>query len=113
MGHFCLRTDIFCPFSVFFLLFGEKLATAIPTLHEHGCSYGEAGGFLRRVNENDGTWFGHYAYWMGIAAAFMTAFYSWRLIIMTFHGKSRADKKVLSSRRQATHPCRGACSPRT
>jgi NADH-quinone oxidoreductase subunit L len=42
----------------------------------------------------DQTWFGHFAYWMGIAAALMTAFYSWRLIIMTFHGKSRASKKV-------------------
>lgn len=44
----------------------------------------------------DYTWFGHYAYWMGIAAAFMTAFYSWRLIIMTFHGKPRASEKVMS-----------------
>ena len=43
----------------------------------------------------DGTWFGHYAYWMGIAAAFMTAFYSWRLIIMTFHGEPRASEKVM------------------
>ena len=44
----------------------------------------------------DQTWFGHYAYWMGIAAALMTAFYSWRLIIMTFHGKPRASEKVMS-----------------
>lgn len=43
----------------------------------------------------DHTWFGNYAYWMGIAAAFMTAFYSWRLIIMTFHGQPRASKKVM------------------
>lgn len=38
---------------------------------------------------------GHFAYWMGIAAAFMTAFYSWRLLFMTFHGKPRADKKTM------------------
>lgn len=44
----------------------------------------------------DQTWFGHYAYWMGIAAAIMTAFYSWRLIIMTFHGKPRASEEVMS-----------------
>ena len=44
----------------------------------------------------DHSWFGNYAYWMGIAAAFMTAFYSWRLIIMTFHGKPRASEKVMS-----------------
>lgn len=41
------------------------------------------------------TWFGHFAYWMGIAAALMTAFYSWRLIFMTFHGKPRASKEVM------------------
>lgn len=38
---------------------------------------------------------GQFAYWMGIAAAFMTAFYSWRLIFMTFHGKPRASEKVM------------------
>ena len=43
----------------------------------------------------DHTWFGHYAYWMGIAAALMTAFYSWRLIFMTFHGEPSASKKVM------------------
>lgn len=39
---------------------------------------------------------GRFAFWMGIVAAFMTAFYSWRLLFMTFHGKSRASKEVLS-----------------
>lgn len=43
----------------------------------------------------DHTWFGETAYWMGIAAALMTAFYSWRLIIMTFHGTPRADKHTM------------------
>jgi NADH-quinone oxidoreductase subunit L len=28
---------------------------------------------------------------MGISAAFLTAFYSWRLLFLTFHGKNRAD----------------------
>ena len=31
----------------------------------------------------------------GLIAAFLTAFYSWRLLILTFHGKSRADHHVL------------------
>lgn len=35
---------------------------------------------------------GNYAFWLGIAAAFMTAFYSWRLLILTFHGSYRGDK---------------------
>jgi NADH-quinone oxidoreductase subunit L len=38
-----------------------------------------------------GTWVGHYAFWLGIFGAFLTAFYSWRLILLTFNGKTRAD----------------------
>jgi len=38
---------------------------------------------------------GYYAFFMGLFAAFITAFYSWRLLIMTFHGESRADHEVL------------------
>ncbi|MBL8659987.1 MAG: NADH-quinone oxidoreductase subunit L [Rhodospirillales bacterium] len=39
---------------------------------------------------------GQYAFWLGVAAAFLTAFYSWRLLLMTFHGKPRADEPVLA-----------------
>jgi len=38
--------------------------------------------------------FGKLAYALGIAAAFLTAFYSWRLLFLTFHGKTRASKDV-------------------
>ncbi len=31
----------------------------------------------------------HYGYWCGVLAAFLTAFYSWRLLLLTFHGRSR------------------------
>jgi len=34
----------------------------------------------------------NYAFWLLTVAAFMTAFYSWRLIFMTFHGRTRADR---------------------
>lgn len=37
----------------------------------------------------------HYAFWMGIVAATLTAFYSWRLLFMTFHGKPRASEEVM------------------
>jgi len=43
----------------------------------------------------DHTWFGNFAFWMGIAAALMTAFYSARLLFLTFHGKPRASKEVM------------------
>ncbi len=39
---------------------------------------------------------GAFAFWLGIAAAFMTAFYSWRLLFMVFHGKPRATPEVMS-----------------
>ncbi|SFR42229.1 NADH dehydrogenase subunit L [Yoonia tamlensis] len=35
---------------------------------------------------------GGYAFWMLVIAAFMTSFYSWRLMFMTFYGKPRGDK---------------------
>ncbi|MGH6989146.1 MAG: NADH-quinone oxidoreductase subunit L [Stellaceae bacterium] len=38
---------------------------------------------------------GIYAYAMGVAAAFLTALYSWRLIFMTFHGEPRADHETM------------------
>lgn len=39
--------------------FINGLVAALPTLAEHGCSYGEPGGFLRRLREDEGTWMGH------------------------------------------------------
>jgi len=38
---------------------------------------------------------GNYAFWLLVVAAFMTSFYSWRLMFMTFHGRSRATPDVL------------------
>ncbi|MGH8033866.1 MAG: cyanophycin synthetase, partial [Lysobacterales bacterium] len=35
------------------------LVTALPGLATHTCSYSEAGGFLRRLREDEGTWMGH------------------------------------------------------
>ena len=37
---------------------------------------------------------GNYAFTAGLIAAVFTAFYSWRLLFMTFHGESRASKEV-------------------
>jgi cyanophycin synthetase len=44
--------------------FNERLLTLIPTLDQHGCSYGQPGGFVRRLYEENGegtrgTWLGH------------------------------------------------------
>jgi NADH-quinone oxidoreductase subunit L len=38
---------------------------------------------------------GTYAFVCGLLAAFLTAFYSWRLLILTFHGAPRASEEVM------------------
>jgi len=39
--------------------FIDSLIEALPGLQNHGCSYGEPGGFIRRMREDEGTWMGH------------------------------------------------------
>ena len=39
---------------------------------------------------------GHYGFWMTLIAAFLTAFYSWRLLLMTFHGRPRASAETMA-----------------
>ena len=39
--------------------FINGLMEALPGLAEHGCSYREPGGFVRRLREDQGTWLGH------------------------------------------------------
>ena len=38
---------------------------------------------------------GYYGFICGLLAAFLTAFYSWRLIILTFHGAPRGDRHMM------------------
>jgi cyanophycin synthetase len=39
--------------------FIDGLVAALPGLADHGCSYREPGGFIRRMREGEGTWLGH------------------------------------------------------
>ncbi len=39
--------------------FVDALIECLPGLQEHGCSYREPGGFVRRLREDEGTWLGH------------------------------------------------------
>ena len=39
--------------------FIEPLLHYLPGLDQHGCSYREPGGFVRRLREDEGTWLGH------------------------------------------------------
>jgi cyanophycin synthetase len=39
--------------------FMKPMLELLPGLHEHGCSYKEPGGFVRRLTDDEGTWLGH------------------------------------------------------
>ncbi|HEY2292729.1 MAG TPA: cyanophycin synthetase [Thermoanaerobaculia bacterium] len=39
--------------------FTDRLLELMPSLWQHGCSYDEDGGFVRRLREEEGTWMGH------------------------------------------------------
>ena len=39
--------------------FVDRLVRALPGLEDHGCSYREPGGLIRRMREDEGTWLGH------------------------------------------------------
>ena len=38
---------------------------------------------------------GYFAFWLGCLAAFLTAFYSWRVLLLTFHGNFNSSKEIL------------------
>jgi NADH-quinone oxidoreductase subunit L len=46
---------------------------------------------------------GMYAFILGVTAAAMTSFYSWRLMFLTFHGEYRGDHHVLEHAHEAPH----------
>ncbi len=43
-----------------------------------------------------GTSLGYYAFYVGLLVAFMTAFYSWRLLLLTFHGPAHGDEETMA-----------------
>ncbi len=58
-------------------------------------------GFISKDAVIEAAYAGHnsmalYGFWLTVAAAGLTSFYSWRLTFMTFHGKPRAPVDVMS-----------------
>jgi NADH-quinone oxidoreductase subunit L len=45
----------------------------------------------------------NYAFWLLVIAALMTSFYSWRLVFMTFHGKTRAEPETFKHAHESPH----------
>ncbi len=79
-----LRTKI--PFTYWMMVIGTLALTGFPF----------TAGFYSKDAIIEAAAAGHtsaadFAFWMTVIAAGLTSFYSWRLIFLTFHGKSRAD----------------------
>ena len=55
---------------------------------------------FKRYDFGSGVWSAYkcrlLAFWLGCAAALLTAFYSWRLLIMAFHGTPRASDEIMA-----------------
>lgn len=91
------------PFTHILMVVGTIAITGvgIPGLYLFGAPFGTAG-FVSKDMIIEGAFaageagraFGYFAFIMGLLAAVMTAFYSWRLIFLTFWGPSRAPEAV-------------------
>ncbi len=91
------------PLTWVFMLIGTIAITGvgIPGLTLFGAPVGTAGFVSKDVVIESayaagvaGRAYGHFAFVMGLIAAVFTAFYSWRLIFLTFNGPSRAPEEV-------------------
>ena len=91
------------PFTHILMVVGTIAITGvgIPGFYLFGAPFGTAG-FVSKDMIIEGAFaageagraFGYFAFIMGLLAAVMTAFYSWRLIFLTFWGPSRAPEAV-------------------
>ncbi|WP_425407937.1 NADH-quinone oxidoreductase subunit L [Hyphococcus sp.] len=91
------------PFTHILMVIGTIAITGvgIPGFYLFGAPFGTAG-FVSKDIVLEGAWhaghlgrtFGNFAFVMGLLAAVMTAFYSWRLIFLTFWGPSRAPEHI-------------------
>lgn len=79
------------PFTYIFMWIGNIQLAAIPlfSLHQSKDIIIESA-FLQGTN------FGQFAFYIGVIVAFLTALYSWRLLLLTFHGPAQADDKVMA-----------------
>lgn len=79
------------PYTYTFMWIGSLALAGIPLF----AGFYSKDGILEAAYASGST-HGLVAFGFGIAAAFMTAFYSWRLLYMTFHGTPRADKETMA-----------------
>jgi NADH-quinone oxidoreductase subunit L len=79
------------PFTFIFMWIGSLALAGIPPF----AGYFSKDVILEAAYAKGGN-YGMFAYGMGICAALMTAFYSWRLLFLAFYGKPRADADTMN-----------------
>ncbi|WDI31797.1 NADH-quinone oxidoreductase subunit L [Hyphococcus flavus] len=91
------------PFTHILMVIGTIAITGvgIPGFYLFGAPFGTAGFVSKDMiieaayfGGEAGKAFGYFAFTLGLLAAVMTAFYSWRLIFLTFWGPSRAPEHI-------------------
>ncbi len=78
------------PFTFAVMTIGTIAITGIPPLSGYFSK-----DMIIEAAYNSGTGIGKYAYFMTILVALLTAFYSWRLVFITFFGAPRADHHTM------------------
>jgi NADH-quinone oxidoreductase subunit L len=83
----------YIPFTWAMMLIGNLALTGvgIPVLGIGTAGFYSKDGIINATFLS-GTPMGTYAFWMTLTAALMTAFYSWRQFLMTFHGPYRGNR---------------------
>lgn len=79
-----LRSKI--PFTYWMMVIGTLALTGFPFT----AGYFSKDAIIEAAGASPGG-VAEYAFWLTVLAAGLTSFYSWRLIFLTFHGKTRAD----------------------
>ena len=96
----------YIPFTWAMMLIGNLALTGvgIPVLGIGTAGFYSKDGIINAAFLSSGG-MGQYAFWLTLIAAGMTAFYSWRQFLMTFHGPYRPD---LKSHQHLSHADHGA-----
>lgn len=79
------------PFTYAVMWIGSIQLAAIPLF-----SFYQSKDTILEFSFLQGTPVGYFAFAIGSFVAFLTAFYSWRLLLLAFHGPAKADKDTMS-----------------
>ncbi len=102
------------PWTWTFMIIGTLALTGVGLPIGAGLGYGLSGFYSKDTIIETAFFAGEagsqvaaFAFWIGVIAAFLTSFYSWRLIFMTFHGRYRGPRETFEHAHEAPWVMRG------